>query len=89
MSESPTRGESANGGESADSERTRLAQRLEARGHGGCAFDLEAADDMDVARVAYEIAEHVEYACGNPRCADAQLARDIRTWADLHERQEG
>lgn len=87
MAETVTRGESHNGGESADSHRQVLAQRLEARGHGQCAYDLEAADDCDVVRVAYEIAEHVEYACGNDQFADEHLAADIRAWAALQQEQ--
>lgn len=76
MSEKPR-----NGGETLAAERTRLARMLEASGHGQCAYDLEAADDADVEEVAYEIAEHVEQACGDFR-TNPDLADKIRKWAD-------
>jgi len=87
MPESPTRGEFANRGESPDSrERTLIAQQLEALGHGGCAYDLEAADDDDAADVAYSIVEHLEYNCGAPREEDQDVAVRLKKWADRHEK---
>lgn len=73
--------EPRNGGESVDAERIRLARQLEADGHAGCANDLETADDSEVADLAYEIAEHVEEACGDFH-ANPDLADQIRKWAD-------
>lgn len=87
MADSPTRGESANRGESPDSrERSLIAAQLEALGHGGCAFDLEAAADEDVADVAYSIVEHLEENCGAPREEDQDVAARLKAWADLYER---
>ena len=85
--ESDIRGESGNRGESADSaERDLIAIQLEALGHGGCAYDLAAADDEDAADVAYSIIEHLEENCGAPREEDQLLADRLRDWADRHER---
>lgn len=85
-------GESRNGGEYAVTAEADMKQRaelglsLEAGGHAGCAIDLLDADDPDVVRVAYAIAEHVEMACGEPDfTADPELAARIRAWADAHE----
>jgi hypothetical protein len=90
MPESHTRGESANRGESPDSrERSLIAVQLEALGHGGCAYDLEAADDEDVADVAYSIIEHLEYNCGAPREEDQDVAARLKAWADRHEKLAG
>ena len=87
MPDSPTRGESANRGESADSrERTLIAVQLEALGHGGCASDLEAACEQDAADVAYSIVEHLEENCGAPREEDQDVAARLKTWADSHEK---
>jgi len=90
MPDSPTRGESANRGESPHScERTLIAVQLEALGHGGCADDLEAATDEDAAEVAYSIVEHLEENCGAPRDEDQDVAARLKTWADEHERRWG
>ena len=87
MPDSPTRGESANRGESPRScERTLIAVQLEALGHGGCAFDLEAADDLDAAAVAYSIVEHLEENCGAPRDEDQDIAARLKAWADRHDK---
>lgn len=88
MAESPTRGESANRGESAHSrERSLIADQLEQLGHGGCAYDLEAATDEDAADVAYSIVEHLEENCGAPREEDQDVAARLKTWADQHEKE--
>lgn len=74
-------------GESSDTERARLAEELEASGHGGCAFDLNSADDLDVVDVAFQIADHVEEACGDLNFAAVpELAARIREWAKTLER---
>jgi hypothetical protein len=83
--ESPTRGESANRGESSESERYRLALDLEALGHGGCAEDLETAWDDEVVAVAYSIVEHLEEGCGAPREEDQDVAIRLREWADRRD----
>lgn len=80
MAENRTRGESGNGGESLERQRTRLARILEANGHGECAYDLEAADDECVVGVAYSIVEHLEQGCGAPRESDQRIAEDLRDW---------
>ena len=82
MTRSPTRGESGNGGESSDSRRGWLAARLEAAGHGDCAYDLEAADVADLVAVGWSIVEHLEEGCGAPRERDQPIARDLRRWLD-------
>jgi len=87
MADSPTRGESSNRGESADSrERTLIAVQLEALGHGGCASDLEAACDADAAYVAYSIVEHLEENCGAPREQDQDVAARLKAWANRHDK---
>lgn len=70
-----------------DAERTRLARQLEALGHGGCAYDLEAAADEDAAEVAYSIIEHLEENCGAPREQDQDVAARLKTWAGHHEKE--
>jgi hypothetical protein len=85
MAENLTRGESGNGGESLDSQRQRLAARLEAVGHGGCAHDLEVADVLLVADVAYGIVDHLVRYCGAPREQDQPIARDLQAWATRFE----
>ena len=88
MADSPIRGESGIRGESAlTHERSLIAQQLEALGHGGCAFDLEAADDEDVVDVAYAIVEHLEENCGAPREQDQDVAAQLKDWADRFERR--
>ncbi len=67
--------------------RTRLARLLEAAGHGQCAQDLETADDSDVEDLVYEIAEHVEEACGDFD-ADPELAAKIRAWQAIITRDD-
>jgi hypothetical protein len=59
--------------------------RLESVGHGGCASDLEAAEDELVVDVAYGIVEHLESYCGTPREVDQEIAEDLRVWADRFE----
>ena len=87
MPDSPTRGESANRGESADSrERALIVDQLEQLGHGGCAFDLEAAAAEDAAYVAYSIVEHLEENCGAPREEDQDVAVRLKVWADQHDK---
>jgi len=79
----PDRPDPRNGGESAGTERVRLAEELEASGHGGCAFDLTSADDIDVVDIAYQVADHVEEACGDADfAANPGLAQRIREWAN-------
>jgi len=86
MPDFPTRGVTRKWGESGDSqERTLIAVQLEALGHGGCAYDLEAASDEDAADVAYSIVEHLEENCGAPRDEDQDVAARLKTWADKHE----
>ena len=86
--EPASRGESGIRGESSLSrERALIAQQLEALGHGGCAFDLEAADDEDVVDVAYSIVEHLEENCGAPRDEDQDVAVHLKDWADRYERR--
>jgi len=85
-------GESHDGGESAAAaeadmkQRAALAVNLAESGHAGCAVDLVDADETDVVRVAYAIAEHVEAAGGDlDFAAEPELADRIRGWADAHE----
>lgn len=79
--------DSRNGGESGSTERAKLAEELEAGGHGGCAYDLAAADDIDVVDIAYQVAEHVEEACGDVDFAsNPELAQRIREWANTLSR---
>jgi hypothetical protein len=66
-------------------ERHVLAQRLEAVGHGVCAYDLEAADDRLVVEVANEIANHLDSYCGAPREQDQPITEDLRDWANRYE----
>jgi hypothetical protein len=88
MSRDPDiRGESGIRGESASRERTALAQELEALGHGGCAFDLEAADDCCVVAVAYQIVEHLQENCGAPREQDQDVAERLKRWADAQDQE--
>jgi hypothetical protein len=87
MPDSSTRGESANRGESRSADRSALARRLEAAGHGGCASDLEAADDRDVVTVAYAIVQHIEENYEARREEDELIAQDLKDWADRHDRE--
>ncbi len=70
---------------SGDTERARLVRQLDADGHTGCAADLADADDSEVVDLAYEIAEHVEEACGCPDRQHPELADSLRAWADAYE----
>lgn len=79
MAETSTRGESL------VSQRAWLAARLEAAGHGQCAYDLEAADADSLVAVAYGIVEHLEEGCGAPRQQDQPIAADLRSWIDALE----
>lgn len=82
------RGESRNRGESPlSTERASIADQLERLGHGGCAFDLDAATDADVVDVAYSIVEHLEENCGAPREEDQDVAAQLKAWADRFERR--
>lgn len=80
------RGESGIRGESATAERTQLARRLEAGGHGGCAYDLEAADDDEVMDVALAVVQHLQEGCGAPVERDQILAEDIQAWIERYDR---
>lgn len=63
-----------------------LVTELREAGHGGCADDLRDAESASAARIAYEVAEHVDMACGYPPEEMPALAIRLRDWADQHER---